>query len=101
MVTRLPCVLLLLESFRISGSFTHTTQVLESDMPEDQKRSALKQLAQRSPYLRVLVPWFSGNFSGTIVTMGSGMGIYSMGPSFPLLGVPGKSPLFLGDIQLI
>jgi len=30
-------------------------QVLESDMPEDQKRFALKQLAQRSPYLRVLV----------------------------------------------
>lgn len=38
-----------------SGYRKSVNQVLESDMPEDQKRFALKQLAQRSPYLRVLV----------------------------------------------
>lgn len=31
-----------------------TVQVLESDLPEKEKRSALKKLAGRSPYLRAL-----------------------------------------------
>lgn len=38
-----------------SGYRKSVNQVLESDMTDDQKRFALKQLAQRSPYLRVLV----------------------------------------------
>jgi len=38
-----------------SGYKKSVTQVLESDLPEKEKRSALKKLAGRSPYLRALV----------------------------------------------
>ncbi|CAL1160869.1 unnamed protein product, partial [Cladocopium goreaui] len=63
-----------------SGYRKSVNQVLESDMTDDQKRFALKQLAQRSPYLRVLVPW-DHDRSG----IGFGEPRFGSGPSLPLV----------------
>ena len=52
-------------------SHTRPREVIESDLPEEEKMEAYKKLAERSPYMRCLLP-LSGFFFSRVASFTGG-----------------------------